>query len=206
MQADETAAAIPLFSSLMDTTDDLPARLAADLDGAFEALVRAEQDLVFGIALRSTRDPGAAEELAQDVFVRAYRALATYDAERIGALRLRAWLARITLNLCRNRARARRAAPTEVSIEAIAEPTDPALRPEPAALAREAAADWGRRLAALPQRYRIAVELRHVHGLSYDEIATALDRPVNTTKTHVHRGVALLRTAYTLETALETAP
>jgi RNA polymerase sigma-70 factor (ECF subfamily) len=93
-----------------------------------------------------------------------------------------------------------------VPIEAIAEPTDPALRPEPVALAREAAADGGRRLAALPQRYRIAVELRHVHGLSYDEIATALDRPLNTTKTHVHRGVALLRAAYTLETALETAP
>jgi RNA polymerase sigma-70 factor (ECF subfamily) len=185
----------------MDTTDDLPARLAADLDGAFEALVRAEQDLVFGIALRSTRDPGAAEELAQDAFVRAYRALATYDAERIGELRLRAWLARITLNLCRNRARARRGVPAEVPIEAIAEPTDPALRPEPAALARETGAEWGRRLAALPQRYRIAVELRHVHGLSYDEIATALDRPLNTTKTHVHRGVALLRAAYTLETA-----
>lgn len=185
----------------METRDDLRARLAVDLDGTFPALVRAEQDLVYGIALRSTRDAGAAEELAQDAFVRAYRALATYDAARIGELRLRAWLARITLNLCRNRARSRRGAPTEVPIEAIAEPTDPALRPEPAALAREARADWGRRLAALPARYRLAVELRHVHGLSYDEIATALDRPLNTTKTHVHRGLALLRAAYSLEIA-----
>ena len=44
-----------------------------------------------------------------------------------------------------------------------------------------------------------AVELRHVHGLSYEEVAVALDRPVNTVKTHVHRGVALLRTAIVQE-------
>jgi len=185
----------------MDTTEDLTAHLAVDLDGAFAALVGTEQDLVYGIALRSTRDPGAAEELAQDAFVRAYRALASYDAQRIRDLRLRAWLARITINLCRNRARSRRAAPAEVPLEAIAEPTDPALHPERAALAREAETEWARRLAALPQRYRLAVELRHVHGLSYDEIAQALDRPINTTKTHIHRGVALLRAAYIQETA-----
>jgi RNA polymerase sigma-70 factor (ECF subfamily) len=190
-----------LLSTLMDTTEDVAAGLAVDLDGTFETLVRAEQDLVYGIALRSTRDPGAAEELAQDTFVRAYRALASYEAQRIRDLRLRAWLARIAINLCRNRARSRRGAPAEVPLEAIAEPTDPSLHPEPALLAREAEAEWGRRLAALPHRYRLAVELRHVHGLSYDEIATALDRPINTTKTHVHRGVALLRAAYTQEIA-----
>jgi RNA polymerase sigma-70 factor (ECF subfamily) len=192
---------MPLLSTLMETTEDLTARLAVDLDGTFEALVGAEQDLVYGIALRSTRDPGAAEELAQDTFVRAYRALASYDAQRIHDLQLRAWLARITINLCRNRAHSRRSAPAEVPLEAIIEPTDPSLHPEPATLAREAEAEWGRRLAALPHRYRLAVELRHVHGLSYLEIAQALDRPVNTTKTHVHRGVALLRAAYTQETA-----
>ena len=183
----------------MDTTEDLAARLAIDLDGTFEALVRAEPDLVYGIALRSTRDPGAAEELAQDTFVRAYRALASYDTQRIGDLQLHAWFARITINLCRNRARSRRGAPVEVPFESIAEPVDPSLHPEPAALAREAEGEWGRRLAALPGHYRLAVELRHVHGLSYEEIAAALERPINTTKTHVHRGVALLRAAYSQE-------
>lgn len=185
----------------MDTTEDLAARLAVDLDGAFAALVGAEQDLVYGIALRSTRDPGAAEELAQDTFVRAYRALASYEEQRIRELQLRAWLARITINLSRNLARSRKAAPIEVALEAIVEPTDPALRPESAALAREAQTEWASRLAALPPRYRLAVELRHVHGLSYDEIAAALERPLNTTKTHIHRGVALLRSAYIQETA-----
>ena len=185
----------------MDTTEDLAARLAVDLDGAFAALVGAEQDLVYGIALRSTRDAGAAEELAQDAFVRAYRALASYDEQRIRDLQLRSWLARITINLSRNRARSRKNEAVEVPLETIVEPTDPALRPESAALALEAQAEWVRRLAALPVRYRLAVELRHVHGLSYDEIAEALQRPLNTTKTHIHRGVALLRSAYVQEIA-----
>lgn len=182
---------------------DLAERLARDLDDAFEAFVLAEQDLVYGIAFRSTRDPRAAEDLAQEVFVRAYRALAEYDAERIRALQLRAWLARITMNLCRNRARARRSRPVEIAWEAsstaVAPPSDAALRPEAVILERESDAEWGRRLAALPERYRAAVELRHVHGLSYEEVAVALDRPVNTVKTHVHRGVALLRAAVVQE-------
>jgi RNA polymerase sigma-70 factor (ECF subfamily) len=131
--------------------------------------------------------------------VRAYRALAEYDAERIRALQLRAWLARITMNLCRNRARARRSRPVEIAWEAssivMAPPSDPAPRPEAVLLERESDAEWGRRLAVLPDRYRSAVELRHVHGLSYEEVAVALDRPINTVKSHVHRGVALLRAA-----------
>ena len=183
---------------------DLVERLARDLDDAFEAFVLAEQDLVYGIAVRSTLDAGAAEDLAQEVFVRAYRALAEYDEERIRSLQLRAWLARITMNLCRNRARARRSRPVEIAWEAssslaVAPPADPTPRPEAVVVQRESDAEWGRRLAALPDRYRSAVELRHVHGLSYDEVAVALDRPVNTVKTHVHRGVALLRDAVAKE-------
>jgi RNA polymerase sigma-70 factor (ECF subfamily) len=186
-----------LMASMDDT--DLTTRLARDLDGAFEALVLAQQDLVFGIALRSTRDRASAEDVAQDVFVRAYHALTGYDADRIQALQLRAWLARITMNVCRNRGRARRSRPSEIAWEAsplaVAPPADPSLPPEAVALAREREEEWGRRLEALPDRYRTAVELRHVYGLSYEECAAALDRPVNTVKTHVHRGIALLRTA-----------
>ncbi|MFI5292923.1 MAG: RNA polymerase sigma factor, partial [Candidatus Limnocylindrales bacterium] len=193
------------------TTDDaaertLAARLAHDLDGGFEAFVLVEQDLVFGIALRSTGDAAAAEDLAQDAFVRAYRALATYDAERIRSLQLRAWLARITMNLCRNRARARRSRPNEIAWDAspmaVAPPADPSPAPESVVLRREADIEWSARLAALPDRYRTAVELRHVHGLSYEECAVALDRPVNTVKTHVHRGVALLRASVLQEAQL----
>src|SRR6266436_646153 len=93
----------------MDTDSTLIDALARDLDGSFEALVIAHQDRLYSIALRMLRDPRDAQEAAQDALVRAYRALAGYEPERILDLRLRPWLATIVLNLCRSRA-ARRAA------------------------------------------------------------------------------------------------
>ncbi|MGZ3631503.1 MAG: RNA polymerase sigma factor [Candidatus Limnocylindrales bacterium] len=183
----------------VDAGDPLAERLATDLDGNFEALVVARQDLLYGIALRSTGDRGAAEELAQDAFVRAYRALAAYPPERIRTLHTRPWLARIVVNLCRNRARTRRARPAETQLDALLGAPAPSEGPEGALLRREAEHAWATRLAALPLHYRLAVELRHVHGLSYAELAETLDRPVNTVKVHVHRGLALLRTAYEQE-------
>ena len=87
----------------MDTDDTLTVGLAVDLDGSFESLVLAHQDRLYSIALRVLGNPADAEEAAQDAFVRAYRALAGYDAGRIRELRLRAWLATIVLNVCRSR-------------------------------------------------------------------------------------------------------
>jgi RNA polymerase sigma-70 factor (ECF subfamily) len=58
---------------------------------------------------------------------------------------------------------------------------------------------WARLLNGLPDRYRLAVALRHVEGLSYDELAQATGRPLGSVKSDVHRGVALLRAAYDAE-------
>ncbi len=60
---------------------------------------------------------------------------------------------------------------------------------------REGDAELGALVTALPTRYRAAVVLRHVEGLSYDEAATALGQPVGTVKSNVHRGLRLLREA-----------
>jgi len=171
-----------------------PAALAGDLDRAFATVVAHHQDLVYGVARRLTRDPDDAEDLAQETFIRAYRALRTYDGDRIRALHLRGWLAQIALNLGRNRARAARPA---IPIEAAPEIPD-AVSAEPSSVAqrREAARFWSCLLGTLPDRYRRAVELRHVDGLSYSELSTALRKPVGTVKSDVHRGVALLRAAY----------
>ena len=86
----------------------LRGRLAEDLDGAFEDLVRAYQDRLFSFALRLTSRREDAEEIAQDAFVRAYRALGTYPAERIRGMALRAWLYQVTLNVTRNRLRGKK--------------------------------------------------------------------------------------------------
>jgi len=160
-------------------------------------------DLVFGIALRSTRRRHDAEELAQDAFVRAYRALKGYDTAKIRELRPGGWLAAITANLARNHVR-RLPLPTS-DLDSIAERADDTPGPARLAEERESARAWRRRLDALPPRYRRAVELRHVSGLSYPELAEALGRPLGSVKSDVHRGVALLRAAMEQEAEMERA-
>src|SRR5215831_4140993 len=88
--------------------DPLTEALARDLDGSFEAVVREYQDRLYSFALRLTGRPEDAEDVAQDAFVRAYRALQSYGAERVRALALKAWLYRITLNVARNRLRGKK--------------------------------------------------------------------------------------------------
>lgn len=185
----------------------LPAELAADLAGSFERLVLIYQGRLYGFALRLSGSPRDAEEIAQDTFVRAYRALEHYPPERVRVLALRPWLYQIALNVARNRVRGRR--PRLVSLEATdgrdgngARPgVHPALvdderaRPETLVERAEGGAELGRLVAALPGRYRAAVILRHVEGLSYAELATVLGQPVGTAKANVHRGVRTLREA-----------
>jgi RNA polymerase sigma-70 factor (ECF subfamily) len=184
----------------MDTDDRLAADLARDLDRSFDALVVAHQDRLYTIALRMLGDPRDAEEAAQDALVRAYRALATYEASRIRELRVRGWLTTIVLNLCRTRGlrRSERGSPP-ISLDDDAspaiQPTAPRSGTPPEVAERHAERErWGARLAALPPVYRAAVVLRHVDGLSYPEAAAALGRPEGTVKAQVHRGIALLRT------------
>jgi RNA polymerase sigma factor (sigma-70 family) len=180
----------------MDTDPELPARLARDLDGSFEALVVLHQRLVFGLALRIVGNRADAEEVAQDTFERAYHALAGYEAERVAAMRLRPWLAQIALNLARNRVR-RRPPPARPLEDGDGQPlavAAPAADEPPALAERRTERDfWAELLAGLPRGQREAVVLRHVEGLPYAEVAEVLGRPVGTVKTHVHRGVRQLR-------------
>lgn len=177
--------------------DDLVARLAADVDGSFADFVRAHQDLVFAVALRVVGDMASAEDVAQDVFVRAYGALKRYPRERIERLQARAWLGRIAVNAARTHVRRKR---THDGLDTSALDL-PAGDDGPVRLAERRAERemWARLLRGLPDRYRLPVALRHVDGLSYDELSTILGRPLGTVKSDVHRGVALLRAAYDAE-------
>jgi RNA polymerase sigma-70 factor (ECF subfamily) len=174
----------------------LSAHLAIDLDRHFEHLVRTYQDRLYSFALRLTGSRQDAEESTQDAFVRAYRALAHYPADRRRALRLRPWLYQITLNVVRNRVRR----PTLVVVSAdgavangLAARSDE--QPERVALRAETQTLLANAIARLPKRYGTAVVLRHVQGLSYAEVAEVLAQPVGTTKSDVHRGLRLLRAA-----------
>jgi RNA polymerase sigma factor (sigma-70 family) len=155
----------------------------------FERMVREHQHRIFAAGFALTGNRHDAEEVAQDTFLRAYRALATYPPERIRELKQKPWLHRIAVNVVRNRARGARPRPAELN------GSEPDLSPGPEfhALQRAEMADLACRLAELPPRYREAVVLRHVHELSYEEVAEALDQPVGTVKSNVHRGLKLLR-------------
>jgi RNA polymerase sigma-70 factor (ECF subfamily) len=193
----------------MDTDSALLTALADDLDAAFEALVLAHQDRIYSIALRVLGDPRDAEEAAQDTFVRVYRALGGYDAARIRDLRLRPWLATIVLNLCRSRltrrpARDRAPLSLDAALPGSMEPrTDETHGPDASSALQATAKEWADLLLTLPPAYRSAVVLRHVDGLSYPELALALDRPEGTVKAQVHRGLAQLRTAFEAARRLE---
>jgi RNA polymerase sigma-70 factor (ECF subfamily) len=174
------------------TADDLTARLAADVDAAFPALVDRHAGLLYGVALRLLGNRQDAEDVAQEALVRAHGALHRYPPTRVRSLHLRAWLVQITLNAGRSRLRSRRLAQPLREDAPV-----PDGGPGPHALAEEA--EGNRRvallLAGLPERHRLPVALRHVEGLSYDEIAEALDMPVGTVKANVHRGLRTLRAA-----------
>ena len=181
------------------TDDELRRGLARDVDGAFEGLVRAYQDRLYLFALRFTGCPPDAEEVVQDAFVRAYRALTAYPREQRATLEIKAWLFQIVLNVARNRARRRR--PRTVPLDApdgeshgYREPAaDQREQPERRAEASERGRELSALVVALPERYRAPVILRHVNDLSYDEVATLLGQPVGTVKSNVHRGIRLLR-------------
>ncbi len=175
---------------------DCPTRLAADPRGAFPVFVTHHQDLVYSMARRWTASAEDARDVAQDALIRAWRAIERYDRDRLRDLQVRGWLATIVRNVARNRVRD--AGRATDPLEMAGDPPDPPeARPEERALASESAREWAQRLARLPERQRVAVELRHVHGLSYPEMAVALGRPMNTCKSDVHRGVIALREALT---------
>jgi len=202
---DRTTGSARLADTLADTSADASAdiriALATDLDAAFPAFVEAESGRLYSIGLRLTGRPDDAEDLAQDALVRAYRALAGWQAERIRELAIRPWLASIVVNLARNRARAATSRPATVSLmDELAHPGIPLGETPHGQLERRAEIEaWATRLLALPERYRAPVVLRHVDGLSYEEISEALGRPAGTVKAQVHRGIAQLRVALLAE-------
>jgi RNA polymerase sigma factor (sigma-70 family) len=172
-------------------------RLADDHDSAFPDLVRALQDGVFSGVLQFTRNRQDAEDITQETFVRAYRALGSYSEERIRDLQIRPWVWTIALNLCRNRARTVKRHPeTALDADGLDHTSD---------TAEEAATNvdlvvWRQRLATLTGPQRMAVVLHHVVGLHYAEIAESTGRSESTVRSDVRRGLARLRTTIEEET------
>jgi RNA polymerase sigma-70 factor, ECF subfamily len=187
------------------TTDqELCTALATDLDLHFEHVVRTYQDRLYTFALRLTNEAQDAEEIAQDAFIRAYRALSSFTAERVQKLALRAWLYQIALNVFRNRTRLKRLVTVSTDADlgdgvTLEPPDDEAARPEPSAERAEQLTELATKLAALPARHREALVLRYIEGFEYAEIAALLKQPLGTVKSNIHRGLEALRQHYLIQ-------
>ena len=131
-----------------------------------------------------TAGRGEAEDLAQEVFVRAWRSLGSFRGDST----FRTWLHRVAINVIRtSQTRQGRLARLFVARRHDEKAPDPASGEEPAdaVLARRQVID--RALAALPEELRVAVTLRDLQGLDYKEIAAALDVPIGTVESRIFR-------------------
>jgi RNA polymerase sigma-70 factor (ECF subfamily) len=166
---------------------------------SFDRIVDDYQRRLYGFALRMTGNREDAEEIVQDAFVRAYRALGKMPPEQRAGLRLQPWLYTITLNVTRNRLRSKR--PTSVALDALADPDallresnePPPQQPETIVEQNADVALVERALLQLPMHLRAAATLRFIEGRSHPEIAEILHQPIGTVKSHVHRAVRILR-------------
>ena len=170
--------------------------LGGDAD-AFGELVSRYHRVVFSIACRMTASRPDAEDLCQDVFLRAYRGLSRFDRSRPFGPWLRKIASNAALNHLRHRSVERgvlrEAAGTDAEIETQA--AGPAAGPDPEESAgrREISDRLGRALATLPENQRLAFTLKYAEELTAEEVAEAMDAPKNTVKTWLLRAREALR-------------
>jgi RNA polymerase sigma-70 factor (ECF subfamily) len=150
---------------------------------AFEAVVPCYRDRVFRLSLSILRDPTGAEDAAQDVFVRLWKALPSYN----GSAALSTWIYAITRNTCISLLRKRR---PQVSLdEPLYSDNDDGGGLQLAAPEQDdsAVASVEKLLGSLPERYRQAVVLFYMEDKSYEQTAAALELPLGTVKALLHR-------------------
>lgn len=163
--------------------------------GAFETLVLRYQTRIVNYASALIHDAGAAEDVAQETFVRAWRGLGRFRGESS----FKTWLYRIATNVARTQLdrRGRQVRIADRSLDDEAQPLQAGDVPSPAPdaettlLARE---EIDRALAELPDELRLALILRDVEGLDYKEIAGATGAPIGTVESRIFRARRRMRT------------
>ncbi|WP_461104852.1 RNA polymerase sigma factor [Tessaracoccus terricola] len=174
----------------------LVAGMAVDDESAAVAFVRRFQARVFGLAVSITHDRALAEDIAQEAFLRAWRAASTFDARRGSVL---AWLLTITRNLGIDALRARRSIPVDgADLDLLVARTLAGGLPDGTAGRVETLAARDR-LRSLPEEQARAVVLAVIGGLTAKEVAARERIPLGTAKTRIRTGLLRLRQAMEAE-------
>lgn len=177
-----------------DTDQVLVARVQAGDRGAFDLLVSKYHRKVLRLVSRLVRDPAEVEDIAQETFIKAYRALPQFRAESA----FYTWLYRIAVNTAKNYLSASNRRPIPMSDLMKAddegdssmgslEPSVDFQTPDSVLLSREIAKTVEQAMEALPADLRTAVMLREIEGLSYEEIAAAMNCPIGTVRSRIFR-------------------
>ncbi|HVR09402.1 MAG TPA: sigma-70 family RNA polymerase sigma factor [Thermoanaerobaculia bacterium] len=176
---------------MMPTDAELVASALRGSEEAFRELVVRFERPVYALILRMVREPETAEDLAQEVFVKAFRRLSSYDPRR----KFASWLFKVAHNATIDHLRRSELDTVPLAAEQedgegglLAVLADAAAEsPAAAAERRDMARALERAIAGLRSEYREAVLLRYVEGLAYQEICEVLALPIGTVKTNLHR-------------------
>ena len=158
---------------------------------AFELLVEKYQRKLGRLLSRLIRDPGEVEDVTQEAFIKAYRALPSFRGDSA----FYTWLYRIGINTAKNYLVAMgRRAPTSTEVEAEdaegyaeGELLRDINTPESLLLSKEIAGTVNAAIESLPEELRSAIQLRELEGMSYEEIAKMMDCPIGTVRSRIFR-------------------
>jgi RNA polymerase sigma-70 factor, ECF subfamily len=175
-----------------DTSDlSLVHRVQRGDKGAFDALVLKYQHKVVKLVMRYVRNPAEAEDIAQEAFIKAYRALPQFRGDSA----FYTWLYRIAINTAKNAIVSRDRNPVEYDLDLqnsegaydVQGRLKDAETPEGLVLTDEIRTTVNSAIEALPEDLRTAIVLRELEGLSYEEIAATMDCPVGTVRSRIFR-------------------
>jgi RNA polymerase sigma-70 factor (ECF subfamily) len=195
---DERPLAAPDYAALEDR--ELATIAATGREAAFRELLTRYERPVFSLIYRMVRDRTQAEDLAQEVFVRAFNAIGTYKT----SYKFSNWILKIANNHTIDHLRKRRIETISIHGSPHATNAQEASQTELVVVSqdenpheylehKELGGQIERAIGGLREEYRTAVLLRHVEGYAYDEIAEIMDVPLGTVKTYLHRARAELR-------------
>ena len=178
----------PVAAPVVDDQALISAVLAGRTD-AFEEIVIRYERAVYNLAVRTLRDSTEAQDATQEAFFKAYRALGSF---RPGA-KFSTWIFTICYRLCCDRLAKRK----RFSGDELPDRADPSAGPAALAERNDEALRLRAAIDALPEKYRAVITLYHLQGRQYEEIASVLNLPLGTVKTHLFRAKEQLRKALT---------